>query len=62
MRAESEAVVATTTKLGSIQQPLLSNGSTNKHVSTATIELQQRKNILVVVHTEMLKIGDVSIK
>jgi hypothetical protein len=45
---------ATTAKLATIQQPFLSNGSTNKHVSTATIAQQQRNDILFAIRAEML--------
>jgi hypothetical protein len=36
-----------------IQQPLLSNGSSNKHVSAATIALQQRSSIFFAVLAEI---------
>jgi hypothetical protein len=37
-----------------IQQPLLSKGSANKHVSTAKISLQQMNSILYFVRAQIL--------
>jgi hypothetical protein len=43
-----------------IQQPLLSNGSANKHISTETIALQQTNGVFFAVLAKILKADPVS--
>jgi hypothetical protein len=45
---------ATTARLPNIQQLLLSNGFSNKHVSMETIEQNQRNRVFYEVHAEDL--------
>jgi hypothetical protein len=41
-------------KQATLQQPLLSNSSTNKQVSTAAVALQQRNSVFCVLHAKIL--------
>jgi hypothetical protein len=47
-------IVTTMAKKATIQQPLLSNLSGNKHVSMATISLELRKDVFYVASAEIL--------